>query len=147
MTPGNVRALGLKLNLEEWPPVFSAHDVDEEVNLFTANLLRILNETLPERKVRVGPTDKPWMTPRIKKEIRARQSAYTIGDNAKYKQLCDKVSKPIARAKESYYPSKDKGHCNSNPAKWYRMIYGLAAADDSRSSNPPAENQQRLLQL
>ena len=86
-------AFGLKLNLEEWSPVFSAHDVDEKVNLFTAILLGILNDTLPEWTVRVHPTDKRWMTLRTKKEFKARQRAYTNGDNDKYKQLYDKVFK------------------------------------------------------
>ena len=63
----------------------------------------IVDDTLPERTVRVHPTDKPWMTPRIKKEIKARQRAYTNGYNDKYKQLCDKVSKLIEKTKESYY--------------------------------------------
>ena len=106
MKPENVSALGLKINMEEWTPVFSAHDVDENVNLFTATLLGVLDDTLPECTVRVHPTDKPWTTPRIKKNIKARQRPYTIGDNDKYNQLCNKVSKLIEKAKESYYRSK-----------------------------------------
>ena len=75
------------------PAVFSAHDVDEKVNLFTAILLGILNDTLPEWTVRVHPTDKRWMTLRTKKKFKARQRADTNGDNDKYKQLYDKVFK------------------------------------------------------
>jgi hypothetical protein len=67
MKPANIKSLGLKLNLEEWNPVFDAHCVDEKVCLFTATLKRHLDETLSERTVRMHPTDKPWMTPRIKK--------------------------------------------------------------------------------
>ena len=99
MKPGNVKALVLKINLEEWTPVFSAHNVD-------LTLLGVLDDTLPECTVRVHSMDKPWMIPRIKKEIKARQRAYTNGDNDKYKQLCDKVFKLIEKAKESYYRSK-----------------------------------------
>ena len=40
------------------PAVFSAHDVDEKVNLFPAILLGILDDTLPESTVHVHPTDK-----------------------------------------------------------------------------------------
>ena len=69
----------------EWKSVFNAHRVDEKVRLFTATLLRHLDITLPERTVRMYPTDKPWMTPRIKKELTARQHAYTIGDIDEYK--------------------------------------------------------------
>ena len=108
--------------------------------MFTATLLVILDDTLPGCTVRVHPTDKPWMSPRIKKEIKARRRAYTIGDNDKYKQLCDNVSKLIEKAKGSYYQSKVEGLRNSNTAKWYRMIYGLAVAYDSQSSDPPTES-------
>ena len=93
--------------MEEWTPVFSAHDVDEKVNLFPAILLGILDDTLPESTVHVHPTDKSWRTPRIKKKIKAHNRAYTNGDNDndndKYKQIYDKVSKLIKKAKESYY--------------------------------------------
>ena len=54
-----------------WIHVFRAHDVDENVKLFNAILLGIVDDTLPERKVRVHPTDKPWMIPCIKEEIEA----------------------------------------------------------------------------
>ena len=69
MKPANVKLLGHKLNLEEWKSVFDAHCVDEKVRLFTATLVRHLDETLPVRTIRMQPTDKPWMTPRIKKEL------------------------------------------------------------------------------
>ena len=48
------------------------------------------------------------------------------------------MSKRIEKAKESYYRSKVEGLRNSHPAKWYR-IYELVVADDSQSSNLPAE--------
>ena len=50
--------------------VFDVHRVDEKVRLFMATLVRHLDKTLPERTVRMYPTDKPWMTPRIKKSLR-----------------------------------------------------------------------------
>ena len=45
MKPENVKALGLKIHLEELTPVFSAHKVDENVNPFTATLLGVLDDT------------------------------------------------------------------------------------------------------
>ena len=100
MKPANVKLLCLKLNLEEWNPVFDAQCV--------AILTRHLDDTLPKRSVRIHPTDKPWMTPHIKKELKARQRAHTIGDISHYKKLCDKVSLLISKAKENYYLSNSK---------------------------------------
>lgn len=51
-------------------------------------------------------SDKPWMTPRIKLEIKAREKAYTSGDNAKYEMLCRKVTSFISKAKANYYQFK-----------------------------------------
>jgi hypothetical protein len=146
MKPANIKSLGLKLNLEEWNPVFDAHCVDEKVRLFTATLKRHLDEILPERTVRMHPTDKPWMTPRIKKELKARQHAYTIGDICQYKVLCDKVSGLISNAKESYYLSNGKGLRVAQPEKWYKTIYGLATINDSPNCIPPAEVTEYLVE-
>ena len=138
MKPANIKLLGHKLNLEEWKSVFDAHCVDEKVCLFTATLVRHLDETLPVRTIHMHPTDKPWMTPRIKKELKARQHAYTIGDINEYKKLCDKVSGLISKAKESYY-LKTKDLRTSQSEKWYKTIYGLATINDSPDCIPPAE--------
>ena len=100
MKPANVKSLGLKLNLEEWNPVFDAHCVDENVRLLTPILIRHLDDTLPKRSVRMHPTDKPWIS-LLKKEIKTRQHAYTIGDISQYKKRCDKVSLLISKAKEN----------------------------------------------
>ncbi len=57
MKPANVKLLGNKLNLEKWKSVFDAHCVDVKVRLFTATLVRHLDETLPVRSIRMHPTD------------------------------------------------------------------------------------------
>ena len=75
--PSNLAALGLKLNLGDWKSVFHAYDVKNKVCSFTNSIMEILNETLPETTIRVHVSDKPWMTSCIKREIKARQKAYT----------------------------------------------------------------------
>ena len=126
MKPANVKLLGLKLNLEKWNQVFDAHSVDEKLRLLTAILIRHLDDTLPKRSVRMHSTNKPWMTPHIKNELKARQRAYATGDISHYKKLCDKVSLLISKAKENYYLSNSKDPRVSQPEKCYKTIYGLA---------------------
>ncbi|CAB3982487.1 Hypothetical predicted protein [Paramuricea clavata] len=99
----------------------------------------MLDTSLPKRTVRAHPSDKPWMTPRIKHEIKARQKAFKSGDITRYKLLCDKVTSLVSNAKKNYYQLKAEGTRETNPAKWYKTIFELAAANDC-NSQPPADD-------
>jgi hypothetical protein len=94
----------------------------------------MLDETIPVRTVRAYCTDKPWMTHNIKALIKARQRAFTKWETPKYKSLHAKVTKLIFNAKVTYYKSKAEGSHQSNPAKWYKTIYKLAAATEDQQS-------------
>jgi hypothetical protein len=63
-------------------------------------------------------------------------SAFTKGETPKFKSLHAKVTKLISNAKATYYKSKDEGSHQSNPAKWYKTIYKLAAATEDQQSTP-----------
>ena len=51
----NIALLTLRLNNENWNEIFTAHDIDLKVKLFTQTLLNILDETVPVRKIRNAP--------------------------------------------------------------------------------------------
>ena len=140
MKPANVRALGLKLNIEEWESIYNTNDVDEKVQSFTAKLVEILDETVPERSICAHPTDKPWITTEIKWKIKSKQRAFSKGDTTKYKHISVIVSTLIAKAKKSYYLSEVQVHRKRNPAKWYKSIYNIAGANDNQgqTSSPEA---------
>ncbi|CAB4037505.1 Hypothetical predicted protein, partial [Paramuricea clavata] len=63
-----------------------------------------------------------------------RQRAFTKGETPKYKSLHAKVTKLISNAKATYYKSKAEGNHQSNPTKWYKTIYKLAAATENQQS-------------
>ena len=128
MKPENIRSLGLKLNLENWDDVYNTSDVDEKVIY--------LHECLPECSIKVHPSDKPWITPKIKREIKVRQQAYTRGDAVEYKEKCEKVSGLVTKAKRRYYRSKIENVKHFDQAKWYKTIYKLAAAEEPRAIIP-----------
>ena len=69
-------------------------------------MTKILDETIPETTIRVHASDKPWMMSYVKREIRARQKAYTTGNMTQYRHLEDKIITLIKRAKAKYYASK-----------------------------------------
>ena len=67
-------------------------------NLFTNTIIDILDKTIHVTTIRTHASDKPWMTAYIKKEIKARQKAYTTGNMTKYRQLADKIITLIKKA-------------------------------------------------
>ena len=74
------------------------------------------------------------MTPYNKKEIKARQRAFTSGNVIKHKELCEKVSELIKRAKKEHYHSKAKGRRNHNPTRWYKDIFQLAGFEANNNT-------------
>ena len=88
MKPENLNALKLKMNLEDWEAVYSESDVNDKVSAINFIITRMLDDTIPVRTVRVHSTDKPWMSPNIKAEIKARQRAFTKGDLSKFESMC-----------------------------------------------------------
>ena len=84
MKSGNLPDLTIQLNQDSWDEVFNAPDVDRKVAAVTKPLNFILDETLPVKKIRMHPSDRPWMTPRIKSVIKERQRAFIRGDTKKY---------------------------------------------------------------
>ena len=109
LTPGNMpRALNRKIVSENWSDVYAAEEIDEKVKVFSSIMLTIMNETVPERTVRMHPSDKPWMMSFTKTKIKARQRAFTQNDHIRYGELCVTVSDLTSKAKSSHYRSKAK---------------------------------------
>ena len=103
-------------------------------------MTKILDETIHETTIRVHASDKPWMTSYIKREIRARQKAYTTGNMTQYRHLADKIITLIKRAKAKYYASKIKNKCKQDPAKWHRSISQLVGCEGANSNNNEISN-------
>ena len=99
MKSGNLADLTIELNKESWDEVFSAPDVDRKVGAFTKTLNSILDGTIPVKKIRMHPSDKPWMTPHIKFVIKERQRAFIRGDTEKYQHLRQRVMTMVTKAK------------------------------------------------
>ncbi len=145
--PENIRKLGLKLNLENWNEVFNTSNVDEKVNKFTATLTNSLDQCLPERSIKFHLSEKPQITPQIKREIKKRQQTYTRGDTGKYKEKCEKVAGLVSKAKLRYYRSKVENVKHHDQGRWYKSIYKLAAAEEPRGTiSAPELAAERLVQ-
>ena len=124
--PENLDALKLKMNLEDWETVSSESDVDDKISAINFIITRILDDTIPVRTGRVHSTNKPWITPTI--------NIFMKEELSKFESICVKVSKPITNAKAKYYKSKAEGNRELNPAKLYKIIYQLTAANENHQT-------------
>ncbi|CAB4007098.1 Hypothetical predicted protein, partial [Paramuricea clavata] len=66
-----------------------------------------------------------------------------IGDDTiervkSFKLLEQRITSLVSNAKKNYYQLKAEGTRETNPAKWYKTIFELAAANDC-NSQPPAD--------
>ncbi|CAB4021160.1 Hypothetical predicted protein [Paramuricea clavata] len=96
---------------------------------------------MPEVTIRMHTSDKPWITQKIKAQIKARKKAYCRGDKSKYDQLCKKVSKLIRNAKQSFYHTEGRDLRQKDPAKWYKTVYTLLGAETNHNSLQTPSNE------
>ena len=76
-----LNGFGLWAGLKEWfhglGPSPSTNDL---ASSFTADVIAAVDHFFPANTVRFHPTDKPWITARIKQLIKERQQAFYSGD-------------------------------------------------------------------
>ena len=135
MCPINIAALTIRMNDQNWNQVLDARDVDQKVDIFTQLTTNISNETVPMKRIRMHPSDKPWLTPYMRSVIKDRQRAYSKGDMEKYQQLRIQVSQLISKAKLEYYKDKVATTRTKNPAKWFKSIYSICATSGNKSNS------------
>ena len=70
-------ALGRWITQKDWTSVFEANTCKDKFNLFFSDLSQALDRLLPQKVIKKHPTDRPWITNKIKKWIYKRQSAFT----------------------------------------------------------------------
>ena len=139
--PENKQTLSRTVALQNWDNVLMATDVDDKVEAFNRTILSLLDKAMPEVTIRMHTSDKPWITPKIKAQINARQKAYCRGDKSKYDQLCKKVSKLIRNAKQSFYHTEGRDLRQKDPAKWYKTVYTLLGAETNHNSLQTPSNE------
>ena len=68
----------------------------------TDALYRVLNTGidlyLPTKTVKIHQTDKPWITPLIKKLISQRQAAFAAGNTLRWRELRNRVKREIEKS-------------------------------------------------
>ena len=93
---------------------------------FTKELNSAIDRIFPTKVVKIHHTDKPWMTPTLKKLINLRQKAFYSGNKDLWHHYRAKVRNDIMLKKRSYYENKVKQLKYSDPKKWWDCINQLS---------------------
>ena len=123
----SINAFGRWVSSHQW---FTRPDSTSSINSMTESFNNDLNEAIdtffPLKSVKLHPTDKPWMTSRIKQLILERQRAFHSDKDGKWRELRTKVRDEIAARKSAFYSEK-VGHLkNTDPRKWWSLVNKLS---------------------
>jgi len=114
----------------EWNGVFSMPSCEEKFNVFVQTLQHALDTFLPLQKLKMHSSDKPWITPKIKRWISMRQKCLArFGKNSStFRSWRNKVSYAIKGCKKSYFDSKVASLKCTNISRWWSEIKHLSGA-------------------
>ena len=125
------RALGRGMTEKDWNIVMSATTAEDKLAVFLKDLNPAIDTFLPWRVIKQHPTDRPWITKKLKIWIYKRQTAFIRGGKISpyYKFWKNKVQREISKAKQHYCHSKVAEVDFTNCGKWWRQIKSLAGQD------------------
>ena len=93
MPDSAIRSFGRWISSCDWAEVMNSSDVNEKCDIFLHTLRSSIETHFPLRKVKFHPSEKPWMTPRIKGLIFDRQQAFYSGNTSMEETQADSCQK------------------------------------------------------
>ena len=99
------RALGRWIVEKEWSSILNAPSCEDKYDSFMCEINCAIDTFRPLQTIKKRPTDRPWITKKIKNCICKRQSAFTRHgkDSLSFKFWRNKVQREIKMAKHHYY--------------------------------------------
>ena len=125
------RALGQWMTEKDWYSVLNTESCEDKFRLLMMELTSAIDSFLPRKIVKKHPTDRPWISKKLKSRIRKRQSAFPRhGKNSpNYKFWRNEVQGEVKKAKNHYYHDKVAQVESTNSSKWWRQIKSLTGQD------------------
>ena len=144
---GDFNLLRTKATNTDWESLRD-NDINVYANNFTNHILYIAKECIPNRVIRVRPSDPPWLTTYIKRFIRKRKRAYRKAKLTnlptnwnKFRKLRNKVVNMIREAKNTHTDKiSDKLKSGSISSRDWWTILKLFISPKTRSTVPPIEH-------
>ena len=99
-------------------------------------LMNKLDETCPMQTMKIGPQDKPFITPELKKLKRCKQREYCKnGKSSKYKEMRAKFDLMYKQAAQRFLRNKKEELKNAEPGKAYKILKNLGAQPGDCTDN------------
>ncbi|XP_065570204.1 uncharacterized protein LOC136033338 [Artemia franciscana] len=106
-----------------FPEVYGDKSLDKKCQLFNEILHAKYLEFFPEKTFTRCESDKPWITPQIKKLIRKKCKLFQEGDLQNAKKLRNHITSLTRSAKKDYGREKFSDSLrHTNPRKWHRAV-------------------------
>ena len=148
---GDFQLLRSKAAETDWS-AFRDDSLDTYAINITTRLLSIAKDCIPNKIVRIKPSDPPWLTTQIKRFIRKRKRAYRKAKHTnspaywiKFKRIRNKVISMIRESKEGQtnkIVNKLKSDSLSSRSWW--TILKSFIAPTSKSALPPLDHNGRI---
>lgn len=142
----NYNLLRNKAALTDWNSL-QDNDVDAYAKNVNHTVMSIAAECIPNKKVRIKPSEPSWINSTIKRHIRKRKRAYkkakitnSESDWVKFRSLRNKTIQIIRKSKKSFYDRialKLRSQTLSTK-DWWKTLKSFIAPN-SKSSIPPLE--------
>uniref|UniRef100_A0A3B3HCE9 Reverse transcriptase domain-containing protein n=1 Tax=Oryzias latipes TaxID=8090 RepID=A0A3B3HCE9_ORYLA len=133
----NEQAYRHDLSLVNWERIGLTPNVELAWSFFKGNFEKIINKHAPMKKFRVKGRDNPWFTRELSDIIHLRNRAWAKArktdlarDWSTFRQLRNKCTSFIKKAKSEYYLSVTTEHLN-NPQKFWKVIKSFSVNKSS----------------
>ena len=138
-----------------WQECFLYRDsIDDVTEAWTSKLLSIAKETIPNKKVRMRPNDKPWYNNALRQLCRKKDRSFanakklnTIDMWNKYKIDRNKYFNDVSETKNKYNNEKYKLLANEDNSskKWWSLIKRVQKSNDLMETIPPLDTDGDIL--
>ena len=151
---GDYNLLRAKASSFDWTSIQNT-DINQHAKNISDTILSLSKSCIPNKFVRIRPSEPPWMTTRIKQQIRKRKRAFrrakqtkTVVQWAKFKRIRNNVVSLIRESKRNI-KEKLSTKLKSQPLSsrdWWRTLKTFISSD-SKSKIPPLRLMALYLQM
>jgi hypothetical protein len=106
---------------------------DEQFQYFSSLVDGIVDKYLPLKRIKSDSSDKPWITPEIKRLISKRQVTWNRGNKPMFRFYRNKINNLCRRARSKYYTNNVANTTQSNPRKWWSAVKNIAGLAPSKN--------------
>ena len=126
-----IKTFGQWITQQEWGQISSDLSATEQASLLENILVTNLNRICPEKSVKIGTQDKPWMNFELKKLHRIKSREYTKrGKTRRYWELSKQFEKKYKEEASKYMKKNVQDLMELNPGRAYGTLKRMGMRPD-----------------